>query len=336
MPPRIVLLLVGILLVLAAPAAAQDPVPPPAEERIGPGVRAGGVDLSGLTVEEAAARLDRRLAPRLMRRVVVRASNRRFSIGGRRARVRLWSKTTARRALKAGRGRTEGMAPLSVRPAVTLNSRAVAAFARNVRRAVARRARNARVRITLTRLFLRRARVGRTIDAGALTSRLRRVLASPTARRAVRQRIRKVFPPLNANDMRRRYGTVVTIDRRTRNLRLFKRLRHRRTYDIAVGMAGFETPRGFFRIRNKRVNPAWTAPNRPWAGSYAGRTVPGGAPDNPLKARWLGITGAVGIHGTAEEWTVGTRASHGCIRMRVRDVIDLYRRVPVGTRVLIR
>jgi lipoprotein-anchoring transpeptidase ErfK/SrfK len=48
------------------------------------------------------------------------------------------------------------------------------------------------------------------------------------------------------------------------------------------------------------------------------------------------VNGAVGIHGTAEEWSIGSRASHGCIRMRVSDVIELYRRVPVGTPVLIR
>jgi lipoprotein-anchoring transpeptidase ErfK/SrfK len=77
-------------------------------------------------------------------------------------------------------------------------------------------------------------------------------------------------------------------------------------------------------------------PRSPWAGSLAGQTIPPGSPDNPLKARWLGITSGVGIHGTAEDWSIGQRASHGCIRMHVSDVVDLYPRVPVGTPVLIR
>jgi lipoprotein-anchoring transpeptidase ErfK/SrfK len=128
---------------------------------------------------------------------------------------------------------------------------------------------------------------------------------------------------------------VLTIDRHNFKLRLFRALRLRRTYPIALGAAGYDTPAGLFRITNKQVNPAWTAPNRPWAGAYAGRTVPGGAPDNPLKARWLGIAAGVGIHGTAQEWSIGTRASHGCIRMRVAQVIDLYARVPLGTPVRI-
>ena len=60
-----------------------------------------------------------------------------------------------------------------------------------------------------------------------------------------------------------------------------------------------------------------------------------GRADNPLKARWMGIVGGVGIHGTGAPGSIGSRASHGCIRMTVPDVIDLYPRVPVGTPVLI-
>jgi lipoprotein-anchoring transpeptidase ErfK/SrfK len=101
-------------------------------------------------------------------------------------------------------------------------------------------------------------------------------------------------------------------------------------------MAGLDTPAGRYAIQNKQVNPAWHVPNSPWAGSLAGQVIPGGAPNNPLRARWLGIANGVGIHGTAEDWSIGTRASHGCIRMHVSDVIDLYNRVPVGAPVLIK
>ena len=50
----------------------------------------------------------------------------------------------------------------------------------------------------------------------------------------------------------------------------------------------------------------------------------------------MGVAAASASTGRREEWSIGTRASHGCIRMRVRDVIDLYSRVPVGTPVFIR
>ena len=71
------------------------------------------------------------------------------------------------------------------------------------------------------------------------------------------------------------------------------------------------------------------------AGSLAGQVIPGGAPNNPLKARWMGIFDGAGIHGTDQVGSLGTAASHGCIRMAIPDVIELYDRVPVETPVYI-
>jgi lipoprotein-anchoring transpeptidase ErfK/SrfK len=141
---------------------------------------------------------------------------------------------------------------------------------------------------------------------------------------------------ITAKDLRHVYGTIITIDKAHFRLRLFKHLRISKSYGVAVGQPAYPTPSGLFSITNKAVNPTWSAPNSPWAGAYANETVPGGSAQNPLKARWMGIVNGVGIHGTGEPGSIGSRASHGCIRMRVPDVIDLYPRVPVGTPVLIR
>ena len=124
------------------------------------------------------------------------------------------------------------------------------------------------------------------------------------------------------------------VDRGSFRLRLYKNLRLARTYPIAVGMAGLETPAGMYEIQNKAVDPVWSVPNSAWAGDMAGQVVPPG-PANPLKARWLGIYDGAGIHGTADDASIGTNASHGCIRMHVPDVIDLYDRVPVGAAIYI-
>jgi lipoprotein-anchoring transpeptidase ErfK/SrfK len=126
----------------------------------------------------------------------------------------------------------------------------------------------------------------------------------------------------------------VTIDRGGYRLRLFKRLKPVRTYPIAVGQAGLETPAGRYEIQNKAVDPAWHVPNSAWAGELAGRVIPPG-PENPIKARWMGIYDGAGIHGTVERASIGTNASHGCIRMLIEDVVDLYDRVPVGAPVYV-
>ena len=106
-------------------------------------------------------------------------------------------------------------------------------------------------------------------------------------------------------------------------------------YTVAVGALGFDTPAGLYHIQNKAVDPAWHVPNSDWAGDLAGTIVPGGVPENPLKARWLGIFDGAGIHGTDQTYSLGSAASHGCIRMAIPDVIELYDQVPVGAPIYI-
>jgi lipoprotein-anchoring transpeptidase ErfK/SrfK len=98
---------------------------------------------------------------------------------------------------------------------------------------------------------------------------------------------------------------------------------------------GLETPAGLYTIQNKAIDPAWHVPNSAWAGKLAGKVIPGGAPDNPIKARWLGVYDGVGVHGTSDDASIGSNASHGCIRMHIPDVEELYPQVPVGSPIFI-
>ena len=326
-------LLVVLSVLLAVPAASAQEPPPPEEQIIAPGVTAGGVDVGGQTIEEAATNLDLALRPAVEAAVEVSTVGRTFRLTAAQARVRFDALRTAKRAYYAGRDKGPGArVPL----ALGHSRKAVAAFTETIDAKVARKPRNARVRITLTRLFLRKGKRGRTVNERELARRIDRALGDLTRRREFRAPPKPDLPDVTTAEARRQHRTVVTVDRKRYKLRLFKRLRHKKTYGIAVGLAGYGTPGGRFNIQSRQVNPVWNVPNSAWAGSLAGQRIPGGAPNNPLKARWLGVSGSVGIHGTAEEWSIGSRASRGCIRMRVRDVIDLYPRVPLGTPVLIR
>jgi len=332
-----------------APPAAPPPapiIPPPAtppaapQPTIAAGVRAGGVALGGLTIPQATAKLNASLGSRLPSALVVRAGRHRARVRPRQLGFRFDADRTARRAYKAGlaRGPVEPdfAEPVDVRLAVDYSRKRIRSFVARLGRRVYVAPRNATLRITVRRMIRRRSFGGRKLVEFRLRAVIAGILRDPKARRAARGRVIRVRPAVTYAGLARRNPTILTIDRGGFRLRVFKRLRYDRSYGIAVGAAGTDTPAGLFRIHTKQVNPPWNAPNRPWAGSYAGRTVPGGAPDNPLKARWLGIASGVGIHGTAEPWSIGSRASHGCIRMRVPDVIDLYPRVPVGAPVLIR
>jgi lipoprotein-anchoring transpeptidase ErfK/SrfK len=118
-------------------------------------------------------------------------------------------------------------------------------------------------------------------------------------------------------------------------LRLYNDERRVREYRCAVGMPEYPTPEGAYEIENRAKDPDWWLPAEDWVSEELRGTVIEAGPDNPIKSRWLGIRGGVGVHGTDAEESIGTAASHGCIRLTVADVEDLFDRVAVGTPVAV-
>lgn len=316
---------------LAGKAVAQQPL---ADERIPAGVTAAGQDVSGLTVTEAAARLQGVYGEQLERdSVTVRASSLTQTLTAGQARVRFDATRSAERALAAGRSALGS--PVDVPLAVDYSKRRVERFAGRVDRRLRLRPRDAQLRISTKSVRVTHSRRGRDIDGRLLAREIGQALQDPRLGRVITPALLRPKPKVTADKLRRSSSTVITIEQRTFKLRLFKHLKIVRTYQVAVGQPAYPTPRGRFAIVSKQVNPVWSVPNSPWAGELAGTTVSGGSASNPLRARWMGIVGGVGIHGTDQGYSIGTRASHGCIRMHVPDVIELFGRVPIGTPVLI-
>ena len=108
-----------------------------------------------------------------------------------------------------------------------------------------------------------------------------------------------------------------------------------RRYGVGVGRPGF-TWSGEHKITGKKEWPDWVPPEEMLQRQpYLPHFMPGG-PNNPLGARALYIGSTLyRIHGSTEPWTIGHNVSSGCIRMRNQDVMDLYNRVKVGTKVVV-
>ena len=87
-------------------------------------------------------------------------------------------------------------------------------------------------------------------------------------------------------------------------------------YEVAVGQDDWQTPTGEFEVMSKLENPAWMHP-------ITKEEIPPG-PENPLGARWIGFwsdgVAQIGFHGTNQEELIGEAVSHGCVRMRKRDI----------------
>jgi lipoprotein-anchoring transpeptidase ErfK/SrfK len=312
--------------ITASPAAAQvkDPTNVPA------GVTAGGVDLSGATLQEAQIRLETSIGARVNQDLVLGAAGKPWTLKAADAKVTFDALTTAKRALRAKQ-------PGDVGLKLSHSRLAVRAWVASIAAKVAKAPRNATVRISLTHIYRRRGAHGRALDERTVAQQIDAAFDDGvTAPRHVHAKLKKTSPKVNMDDLKRLYGTVITVDKAHFKLRLFKQLKFAKAYGVAVGQPQYPTPSGLFHIANKQVDPTWSVPNSPWAGELQGTTVQGGSAANPLKARWMGIINGVGIHGTGEDYSIGSAASHGCIRMHVADVKDLYPRVPVGTPVLIK
>jgi lipoprotein-anchoring transpeptidase ErfK/SrfK len=329
-----------IAIVLVGGAFAYDATK---ADVISPGVRVGNVDVGGLTPAEARTKL-RRAYRRLDRPLVVRFEGRRWALRPEEADVHVAVDEAVSRGLawsrdgsflsRAARWLVGSDLDVDLAPRVSFSTAAVGAFAAAVEADVTRPPRAPHVTPHAAGLDVVRGRSGVEVDGGRLQRLIERVLTTPRVRRALAVPVRRVRPRLTLADLARRNAAYITVDRAAFKLRLYQHLRLTRTYSIAVGQVGLETPAGLYHIQNKQVDPSWSVPLSSWAGSLAGSVIPPG-PSNPLKARWMGIFDGAGIHGTDQDWSLGSAASHGCIRMAIDDVIELYDRVEVGTPIYI-
>ncbi|MDQ3934318.1 MAG: L,D-transpeptidase/peptidoglycan binding protein [Actinomycetota bacterium] len=324
-----VLLAAVALLTFAAVASGQDK-----PSRLPAGSTIAGVAVGDLGPKRTKAALMKELGQRYERRVFVRGRGRRLILGTSRLGQVIHYDRMVKAAFAAA-AKSNG-APVSIRLDRSLERGKLRAAIGLVGARIDKPARNASVRLGLLRPSIRKPRNGLAVDRVKLRRALVAEVLRPNETRLVRVSLVRVRPRIGVNRLRSIYGTYISIDRSSFRLRLFKRLRRVRTYGVAVGQAGYGTPGGLFRVRSKDWNPAWHVPNSPWAGSLRGQTIPPGDPRNPLRVVFMSLGGAIGIHGTSEPWSIGTRASHGCIRMRSGDVRNLANRTPVGTPVLIR
>ncbi len=175
--------------------------------------------------------------------------------------------------------------------------------------------------------------------------------SAPTATFAPSQASRTDAPTVTRRvvryDTRERSGTIV-IDPANHYLHLVQVGGHAMQYGVGVGREGFGWS-GIATVHDKQEWPDWYPPKdmlerkpdiRPAMTEMPGGLGMRGGPENPLGARalylWQGnVDTLYRIHGTNEPWTIGQNVSSGCIRLTNDDVIDLYGRVPVGTRVVV-
>jgi lipoprotein-anchoring transpeptidase ErfK/SrfK len=313
-------------------------------DTIADGVTIGGVDVGGMDEAEAKRAVSRQLLGPLKHTLRVGYDGERWTLPGESLKVHADLDVAVEEALEDSReggfpGRlvryvTGGDLEKQIGADVTYSQRAINRFVRRVARAVDREAQDATVEPSADSLVVVKAQNGRKLRDNLLARQLRAAVLNADADHTISAHTHHTKPEVTTKEVAGAYPSYLTLDRATYTLRLWEDLKLAKTYTVAVGQEGLETPEGLYAIQEKEENPTWHVPESSWAGSLAGQDIPPG-PSNPIKARWMGIYEGAGIHGTEETYSLGSAASHGCVRMAIPDVEELYDRVEVGTPIYI-
>jgi L,D-transpeptidase catalytic domain/Putative peptidoglycan binding domain len=314
------------------------------DDTIADGVTIAGVDVGGMNANEAERAVRRQLLAPLRHSLKVGYDGASWTLSGKALKVHAEIDGAVEEALEASR---DGSLPArivryvsggevdeSISADVTYSQPVINHFVREVAGAVDRKPQDASVEAAGAELVVVPAEHGRKLRDNLLTRQLNAAVLNARADHTIAARTHSVEPEVTGEEVVDEYPTYLTLDRATYTLRLWEDLKLAKTYTVAVGQEGLETPEGLYAIQEKEENPTWHVPESDWAGSLAGQDIPPG-PSNPIKARWMGIFEGAGIHGTEETYSLGTAASHGCVRMAIPDVEELYDRVEVGTPIYI-
>jgi hypothetical protein len=331
----------SMLLLLAVAVWAYDSAQ---KDQIAPGVKVGGVEVGGRDVDEARKLIRNEVVEPLQQPVVVRYAGEDYTLTSKQLRQKADIDGMVDEAVQRTRdgGLLERISRYAsgsavnadIEPRVSYSQKALEEFVADLAGKINRDAVNASIVPSGDRLSPEPGRKGFQLQEDETQDLIAEQVETPGRDGAIDAVVEKTEPEITQDELAQAYPRFITIDRSNFTLRLFRNLKLKRKYTIAVGAIGYDTPSGLYDIQTKEVDPTWHVPESDWTGDLAGQSIPPG-PGNPLKERWMGIYDGAGIHGTDDTGSLGTAASHGCIRMGIPDVIELFDKVEVGDPVYI-
>ena len=308
-------------------------------DRVMPGIVIAGVDVGGMTKQEALAAVDAVAEQTLSRPIRITAAGHHWTSTpaelGMRAQVAQAVDEAMRVASTLGpasrvwhRLRDE---PLGVQIDLTYKagSKPVQEFVATAAAAVATKARDASLTVANGKVVVHHAKPGRALVIDIAAKRISGALSRGAASVALPS---KAVQPKVSN---KSLGRTIVVRRDVNRLYLYEGLHLDRTYPVATAAAGYVTPPGSWTIVDKQENPTWYNPAPTTWGADLPASIPPG-PGNPLGTRALYLNSpGIRIHGTTDVGSIGTHASHGCIRMLISDIEELYPLIPIGTHVYV-
>ncbi len=300
------------------------------------------LEVAGMTRDALRSYIQTNVADPVLRPVTVRYQKRAFILDPRqRGLVRVnvdamlaeafrlrESTAFAARVMQSITGATQ---TIDVKPQYSVDMTRTRVWVGTLAKRIDRKPVDATRKVVGNRLYIKASVPGVQTNRQSAASEIRRtLLKSQSSPKTVYLPVTALKPKVSETS----FGRTIVVDQSQRTLYLYRSAAIEKKYRIAVGMPGFPTPLGQFKIVQKRYRPTWSNPGSGWAKSMPAYIPPG--PGNPLGTRALNLDASgIRIHGTNKINSIGTAASHGCMRMLRHDVEELYDLVSVGTPVYI-
>lgn len=308
------------------------------------GVTVAGTDLGGMTESQARTAIEQAVSVPMLRPVSVQAADKTFtfdpkgivSVDVDAMLAEAYAPRRTAPIIARVRHDVGGVPlPTTIAPKYSLDEQAVSAWMANVVSQVDTPPLNAERKVVKYELVVRPSAVGLKTDVAgsekAITDALQAESALSDTSRTVTIPVASIPPKVSEKSFKK----TMVVSLSERRLRLYNGAKLEKTYRVAIGTPAHPTPPGDWTIINKRYMPTWTNPGSAWAKSMPPYIPPG--PGNPLGTRALDLDASgIRFHGTNKIGSVGTAASHGCMRMYMHDIEDLFPRVPINTPVYIR
>jgi lipoprotein-anchoring transpeptidase ErfK/SrfK len=303
--------------------------------RILPGAIVAGVDIGGLTPDEAELVVDAALARDLDRNITLKWQGRTWDVTPRElgARARTTDIVAAAASASANtsvfdkaRMRMFGSDRwFALDEVVTHPRKPVVAFVRGLAESFDRKPRRESIDYSSGWVKLKPAQDGRKVRVMRTVRSLRTEgLETGAARVSVAVDEAKRVP-------KDKYDQILLLRIGENKLYLYEDGKITRRWTVATGQPEYPTPTGLYEITLKRYMPTWVNPDPTGWGASMPLSIPPG-PGNPLGLRALNWSApAIRFHGTSATYSLGYNASHGCVRMANEDVIELYDTVDIGT-----
>jgi lipoprotein-anchoring transpeptidase ErfK/SrfK len=344
---RILIVLLATLLLLASASLAWGVVVDYQSRGLVPtGVSVAGQDLGGMTEEQARATIEEAVSTPMMRTITITGDGKTWTLDPKGivtvdSDAMVAAAYSPRRAATLAARLNSQLAgqplPADIKPAYTVDSTAVATWVAQAATQVDRRPVNAKRELVKYKFEVTTSTPGATVIQPEAVARISEALtadaALSSASRVVTLPVSYAKPKVVESSFKK--AIIVSISQR--KIRLYDGMKLVKTYRCAPGRPAFPTPTGDFEVVTKLANAPWINPGSDWAKSMPAM-IPAG-PSNPMGVRKIGINySGVFMHGipASEYSSIGTAASHGCMRMMPRDVADLFNRVTIGTPVYIR